>query len=160
MASNITNAASFATANMKPSPGEQADALWAQKLADNTGYLYYLHRPGPTVDGYSGFITSGLGGPAGTYDGTKFFRKENLYGTIYGSYVAKFTRVGMGMEIFVDGVSVVSRNSSGAETLTGSFATSIAAKSDGNTYEFVGVLKHGTFFGNQASLNVTSWFKA
>ncbi len=33
--------------NMKPDPGEQADALWAQKLADNTGFL--LKRPIPQI---------------------------------------------------------------------------------------------------------------
>jgi hypothetical protein len=47
MASDITPAssASFSLSNMLPSPGEQADALWAQKLADNGGYNYYHEIP-------------------------------------------------------------------------------------------------------------------
>jgi hypothetical protein len=41
MASNITTSASFGTSNMKPSPGEQADAIWAQNMADDVGYVYF-----------------------------------------------------------------------------------------------------------------------
>lgn len=43
MASTIGTLASFATQSMKPAPGEEADAIWAQKVADNTGYLW--HKP-------------------------------------------------------------------------------------------------------------------
>jgi hypothetical protein len=39
MANSITSVASFATANMKPVPDEQIDALWGQNIADNTGFL-------------------------------------------------------------------------------------------------------------------------
>lgn len=41
MANNITNSASFSTANMKPLADEETAALWGQNVADNTGYLYY-----------------------------------------------------------------------------------------------------------------------
>ncbi len=44
MATNITAVSSFATSNMKPASGEQADALWAQNLADNLGNLYFQEK--------------------------------------------------------------------------------------------------------------------
>lgn len=45
MASNIATTAAFTGSNMKPAPGEQGDALWAQGIADNTGHVYYRHQP-------------------------------------------------------------------------------------------------------------------
>lgn len=46
MASDIIAAsASFGTANLKPAPGEQADALWGQQMADNDGYNYFKEIP-------------------------------------------------------------------------------------------------------------------
>lgn len=41
MANNIDDSASFSSANMKPDNNEETAALWAQNIADNTGYLYY-----------------------------------------------------------------------------------------------------------------------
>jgi hypothetical protein len=41
MASTLGTNALFATSNMKPASGEQADALWAQNLADNTAFLFH-----------------------------------------------------------------------------------------------------------------------
>ncbi len=41
MALDIGTTASFTTGNMKPETGDQADSLWGQNIADNTGYLYY-----------------------------------------------------------------------------------------------------------------------
>lgn len=49
MANNITTNATFATANMKPVPDEQIDALWGQNSGDNQGYLFYKEEPIPVV---------------------------------------------------------------------------------------------------------------
>jgi hypothetical protein len=53
MALSIASTAVFSTSNMKPEPGEQGDALWAQKVADNTGFVYYktYHTHVPSVSG-------------------------------------------------------------------------------------------------------------
>lgn len=57
MASHLTTAAdTFNTSNMKPASGEQADALWAQNLVDNTGHLYWRNQPIPIL------LWSGSGG--------------------------------------------------------------------------------------------------
>jgi hypothetical protein len=47
MASNIGTNSVFATLNMKPATGEQADALWAQNMGDNTGHVYFREVPIP-----------------------------------------------------------------------------------------------------------------
>ena len=47
MAFDITPSGSFSATRMKVVAGEQADALWAQKLADNTGYVYWREIPIP-----------------------------------------------------------------------------------------------------------------
>ena len=160
MASDITSSAQFATANMKPDPGEQGDALWAQKVADNSGYLWFMHKPGPTIDAYSQRLhANSFSAGDGTFQGTKFFRKETNYGTLYGSYVGNFSGAGQGLEIFVNGASLINRNTSGAGALTGSLSVSVSGLSDGNIYEFVGLMKHGSTTNNFASLSVTSWFK-
>lgn len=161
MASDITNGAQFATSNMKPAPGEQADALWAQKVADNTGYLWYRHWPGPTADVDYISDASGYGGFDGTWRGTKFFRKEVQHGTLYGSYVCIFGGANnQGMELFVNNVSILARNTAGSGYMTGSFEATIGALTDGNTYEFTHHLKApNTTTADRFSLSLTSWFK-
>lgn len=44
MANPITTTAAFATANMKPAPDEQTDALWGQNMADNAGYVFFRQQ--------------------------------------------------------------------------------------------------------------------
>lgn len=60
MASDISTSGSFATANMKPDPNEQGDALWAQKIADDVGYTYFRQQPlvdlTPTASGEARYI--------------------------------------------------------------------------------------------------------
>lgn len=51
MATNITNAAVFTSASMKPVADEVITADWGQKMAENTGYLYhYLNKIIPIRD--------------------------------------------------------------------------------------------------------------
>lgn len=152
MASDITSAATFTIANMKPTPGEQADAIWAQKAVDNTGYLYYRPVPGPSF--FMSAIDSAAGG---NVRGTFFFRKEPgmswLDGTIVGTKVA----VNADVDVWVSGVNVFTRNFTGAGTLfKHSFHTSISALTNGSYYE----VQHSWVAGVNAGashMGVTTW---
>lgn len=108
MASNITSAAVFATANMKPDPGEQADALWAQKIAENTGALWFRKIFGP----HFGFHQP-ASAQAGTYRGTYFFEKTLGMGTFQGSFVGSAAASGPTITIHMNGTSIFSQNASG-----------------------------------------------
>lgn len=160
MASDVTTSAQFATQNMKPAPGEQADAIWAQKVADNTGYAIFRHMHGPSVNVQWVNDSSGIGGYDGTWRGTHFYRKDAAYGTIYGSYVMIDAGGNGGVEFFVNNTSVLARNSTGSGYLAGSFIYGIGGQTDGNMYEFTYHFKtHNAVEANRYSLNVTTFFK-
>lgn len=154
MAANIETTAAFATQNMKPDPGEQADALWAQKIADNTGYLYYRPFPGPSfrIDSYN---TPG----GGTRSGTYYFRKEYGLGTFLGSVVG--THQGGGdddMFLYVNGVEVFYRSYTGAATqFKHGTRYGIGGLTNGNTYEISWQWSEGANSGI-AGMDVTTWF--
>lgn len=54
MANSITTNATFATANMKPVPDEQIDALWGQNVGDNCGNLFYKEEVAPAISQSTG----------------------------------------------------------------------------------------------------------
>lgn len=84
MAGNIDSFAAFTTGNMKPSSGEQIDALWGQNISDNTGYLYYRPMLACCFGGAGILISSSS---VGSYVGTAYFRKLPEYNHLIGSYV-------------------------------------------------------------------------
>lgn len=52
MATSIGTSAGTTLTNMKPIPGEQTDALWAQNIADNSGYsIFRVARIALSVSG-------------------------------------------------------------------------------------------------------------
>lgn len=62
MSSSLTTSSAFSTASMKPDPGEQGDAIWAQKIAENTGHVYYREQMVPIFynSTSSGLTVTGL----------------------------------------------------------------------------------------------------
>lgn len=132
MASSIATNASFATFNMKPDPGDQADALWAQKIADNTGYLGLRPFPGPCF-----FADAYDNASGGNKQGTFYFRKESFLGTMRGTVVG--THKGAAddtINIWVDGTNVFTQHyTSTATQFKASFATAISHLTDWNFYE-------------------------
>lgn len=134
MASNITTAAAFATTNMKPDPGEQADALWAQKLADNTGYLALRRHMGPAATFPS------HAGDSGVSNGTFYFQKAEHLSKFQGSYHANAVAEGqVALSLFVNGVSTlalsIDRTGLGALVQKAGFSLDISGLTNGNIYE-------------------------
>jgi len=91
MASNIPTNGTFAVTNLKPDPGEQADALWAQKMAENTGFVF-----GRPMGWLNGFGTTGTYKSAGPADfglnarfETYFFRPAG-----HNKFAGTYTSVG------------------------------------------------------------------
>ncbi len=89
MASDITPSAAFATANLKPIPDEQADALWAQSIADNTGFLYGRPVAKEYANVYAGLAlpTSGVRTIAGSVVMDMPFFRVPGHNTFVGSAV-------------------------------------------------------------------------
>lgn len=132
MASNITTSAQFATQNMKPDPGEQGDALWAQKIAENTGQL--LFRPYPILSfAVAAYDSAGGGFKSGTF----LFRKEQHLGTFAGTFIGTHkASASDDVNIYVNGVNVFSRSYAGAATLFKQGTNyGIGGLTDGNYYE-------------------------
>ncbi len=86
MADSILTTAAFATAFMKPVPGETIDAIYGRKIADNTGYLYY--KPEKIAD-FSGnsfyYADSSKKTWTGTSIGYKYDNKNTVFGTVAGT---------------------------------------------------------------------------
>jgi hypothetical protein len=91
MATNIGPAGTFTTANMKPASGEQADALWAQNLADNTGYLRARQLPFMQYWGTNG--TSRVSSVPFTlsYDYPVYIQRVNGHNYIQGTMTTSFS---------------------------------------------------------------------
>ncbi len=150
MAFDIDNSAAFTTANMKPNVNDQADALWAQNLADNTGFLYYRPYPGPT------FFAPAYSSPGGgTAKGTFFFRKEPGAGTLGGTIVGTINGAANNLIVRVDGVIVYSKNHTGTLFKTG-FATSISHLTNFSDYAVTFDWGAGAS-ANDSSMSLTSW---
>lgn len=137
MPSNITTSAAFTTGNMKPSAGEQIDALWGQNLADNTGYLYYRK---PLVCSFGGVGPCSSISLAGTYQGTAYFQKYPEFDHLVGSYVGTTSASG---ELFgwVDGVAVFSHSGAGSNWARGT-SFDISSLTDGQWYTVSFMARH------------------
>lgn len=154
MASNITSAAAFATTNMKPDPGEQADALWAQKIADNTGYLVYRRHFGPQIR---------FAGEVGATHGTLYLEKVHGMTKFQGSFYARaYDLTRLYFNCFIDGGTAVVRDydflSGGAgTTVNSSFSVDISALTTGAMYKF-GFSLGGQISGTiTTALSMTTW---
>lgn len=134
MADNITSAATFTTANMKPAAGEQIDALWGDNLGDNTGYVYYRKEHYPPLS-ISYRITSAVLAEQYNYQATTrattYFNHRTEFATLHGSYYifGSSGADGVGLRLaatfFCDGTSIFgtecSAASAGEGSSTGSF---------------------------------------
>lgn len=179
MASNITNAAAFATANMRPAPDEQIDALWGQNIADNTGYNYFREIPGPTLNSQFETLESfaGLPSPRSRQDrdATMYLTHFREYPKLNGSFIlygTNHTLSGAGgigtvrATIYLNGVFVYGTDlvgGAGYYAAKGSFVYDKSALTHLTKYEFTTRFQ-GTFFGGtvgiNASLDITTWQSA
>lgn len=151
MASNITNAAVFGTANMKPDPGEQADALWAQKIAENTGYLFYRRYQGPTIT-YS-HPNNTPHHPTGTY----YFQKQTGLEYLHGSGFAFISSNTNGIEVNFkcDATTIFTRTGNGTIFKFGT-SVPISHLTNGSFYELTFDVDAITNTGS-CMLNLTTW---
>lgn len=114
MASNITTANTFETGNMKPDSGEIIDSTWGQKIAENTGYLYYDSHP--LLCNWAANITfKGADYDPFDDDGTFFVKKTPGYNTIEGTFWG--TQNGaVTFDVEIDGTSVISSGATSVKT--------------------------------------------
>jgi hypothetical protein len=154
----VLTTAAFATANMKPIPDEQIDALWGQNIADNTGFLYnrlYTDKvPGPCFGCtpiYSG-ITDG------TYRGTFFFEKRPGMGTFFGSFVGTvLAGAAPTYDIYMNGTNIFSKSNTGTlYSLT--IGTDLVGISDGAMVPVSWTLKAPST-SNPQFFSFTGWQK-
>ena len=104
MAQDILTDSEWSGSNMKPEPDEIADSLWAQKIAENTGFLYYRRRQAiqfalQCVNGPSSVVTNPT-------IGTVFFEKFPGHGTMTGTIITESTAPGAQIFCSVDGTLV------------------------------------------------------
>lgn len=154
MASSITSAAAFATANMKPVPDEQIDALWGQNVADNTGFLYYRKLFGPCCHliGVANNLTHGTFVFEKAHGHTQFV--GSLNGTVQANSYGSLT-------LWVNGTNVFQKvfdfTSSGVGTrFKASFGTALTGMTDGNFYEFSWALG-ANITGGDPFVDITTW---
>lgn len=111
MANDITNSNSFTESNMKPDSGEIIDAVWGQKIAENTGYVYY--EPKLLCS-----FTAGLE-QENTISGTFWTKKlpsfTNITGTFFGT-MSTAPSIPYN-NLWIDGTLVASQTSTGVSNL-------------------------------------------
>lgn len=155
MANPITNTAAFATANMKPAPDEQIDALWGQNIADNTGYLYFKKVFGPSfhLDGLNQSLTHG----------TFVFEKAQGHSQFAGSLNGTVQRNTYGSLTLRMNGTIVSQDlwdlssSSTGTRVKKSFGTSLAGLTDGVFYEFTWAFGVSTSSYGNPFMDITTW---
>jgi len=140
MAQSIVNTAAFSTAYMKPDPDDVGDALWGQKIADNTGWLFF--RPHKVAD-FGGLgvkiDTNADSSSIGTWYqiATTRFRKEPGLDTIWGT--AKGTVTSSGPTSYgtviahINGVQIFNYHS--GENFATSISYDISGLTNGVWYE-------------------------
>ncbi len=139
MASNITTTAAFTTTNMKPDPGEQADALWAQKSVDNGGHLYYREIAVPLGP-------DGSAPPAYYYSGsiTKRASHNALRLRVFGDNSLPTAAVSDMVNIYVSGSDAVTLTSTHSYTrgqnTVSDFEVNISSLVTGTTYLIVVIM--------------------
>ena len=109
MASDILNNGTFVITNMKVDPGEQADAIQAQKLAQNTGFVF--GRPIGWVNGYgtNGTLnTQAVNNFSNQLRYETYFYRTAGHNKLDGTYSASgtFTQGGNPDVTYTDGFSV------------------------------------------------------
>lgn len=124
MASDITISNTFSNVNMKPASSEIIDVVWGQKMAENTGYLYY--EPKLLCS-----FTAGLE-QQNTVSGTFWTKKMPSYTNITGTFFGTMSSAPLSPynNLWIDGTLVAS------QTLTG--VSNIAINWDA-TYQSDGV---------------------
>lgn len=136
MASDILNNGTFSVANLLPSPNEQGDCLWAQKVAQNSGFVF-----GRPIQHLIGFGTEGTnfdpagGSPHGVaVDYKIYFLRTAGHNRFVGTYRGDgFFSGGGGVDpdcTYTDGFSI--SGDLGAYTLY----TNGTAANIGSTYAF------------------------
>lgn len=156
MASTIVpTTASWATTNMKPGPGEQADALWAQKIADNTGFLYNREIDGPTICYQQG--TGNLEPTSGTY----FFKKKPGLNTFVGSFTGFVGAAGnaVAFTLKVDGTTFHTASHNGTVLKFGT-QVSVGGLTDENVYELTYKVAAVSSTAGSCMMALTTWFKS
>jgi len=153
MASSIDNTSDFSTGNMKPASSEIIDAVWGQKLAENTGYLYYKYPQ--LLCSWSTTEAEGDGGVNDGLSGTHWFVKtphDTMVGTISGTSNAAEAN---GVVIKINGVQIASENWS-TKTFATAIQYDISGLTDGQWYEVTWT--HGNITtGRNRSTSVSLW---
>ena len=131
MAQNIQTNAAFSTAYMKPDPDDVGDALWGQKIGDNTGWLYY--KPEKVADFHAvGLFTGSDFNIPMDANGTTWFRKYPNKNTLFGTYGGTNSTLGT-CEGSIAGSSIFAIHNSGIRFLN-SFSMDISGLTNGSWY--------------------------
>ncbi len=113
MADSILTSAAFATAFMKPVPGETIDAIYGRKIADNTGFLYYrIQKEFELHGGYSWESSSSFSQYFLKQAGTTYFIKTPGRNTLSGTCFGTVSSTGF-VSVSVNGTSILSFSGAG-----------------------------------------------
>ena len=110
MASDITSSSSFTESNMKPDSGEIIDAVWGQKIAENTGYVYYETK---LLCSFTANLS--INTTSGTFWTKKLPSYNNIVGTFFGTMSA--APASPYNNLWIDGTKVASQTITGALSL-------------------------------------------
>lgn len=137
MATNIGTAAAFTTANMKPAPGEQIDAVWGQNIADNTGFVYHMDRL--AVHGRLDLIPMTVASSTADKRGTWFFLTPPVPSYLKGTaniFKSDTTSDVMTGVLYVNGVAVhtLSRAAGTSNGTSGGFSYDISGLTANTIY--------------------------
>lgn len=155
MASNLGtgDAGGFNISNMKPSSGDQIDALWGQNIADNTAHAIWGQEK-RIAEVYSNHFFIGANAEAVKH---AWFRKVPSQDTITGTYAMAGFPLAFAegtLSFFVDG-TVVENN----KVLTGlsgsSFSYDCSHLTDGVLYDME--VHHSYSIGSFSELSFSAW---
>jgi hypothetical protein len=130
MASDITSTSEFTTGNMKPVSGEIIDSVWGQKMAENTGYLFF-NRPHM----YVSFSNSekAAGGVLDGANGTLFFAKTS-HSLMQGTVSLTADGSSNDLLVYVNGTEIVSESFINGKVNVG-ISYDISSLTEGQVYE-------------------------
>jgi hypothetical protein len=144
MASDITSTSDFSEGNMKPVSGEIIDAVWGQKIAENTGWLRY--RKEQFVGNISGQHIQAV--PIGYFNNdtytnaarmilTKNANHDQITGTFYSSYISVDAATEGTFKASIDGTEVLADEYGGVTNGTNysSFTWDASYKSTGDNFQ-------------------------
>lgn len=130
MATDIDNTSSFSKVNMKPEVDEETTALWAQNIADNTGYLYNL--PVPLLN----FLIATK--EQYTSKGTFKFMKDARFNTIVGTSIGTWETsqvAGFSGTVFVDAIRMWGTIAATVTSATLGTTIDVSSLTDGQVYD-------------------------